>query len=163
MYKISTASVTIQIDASKMTPEAARAWVETFETTTVATVATAKTITAPVTLIDQQLKRLVDFTGPVVGERVRAVHERLEKLGYTATLPKSTNKTLPSYISYIDNKTGENFGNLNSTKFYVMRKAMRDELDGMAYFGADQRYAHIKLASDDAVDALIKIAEREKE
>lgn len=154
--------VVINIDASKMTPEAARLWVETFKTNT-GSMAPVKPVAAPGTLIDQQLKRLIDFTGPVVGERVRAVHERLQELGYTPTLPKSTNKTLPSYISYIDSKSGENFGNLNSTKFYVMRKALRDELAGMEHFGADQRYANIKLVSDDAVDALIKVAESVKE
>lgn len=151
-------SVVINIDASKMSPEGARAWVETFKTTKDG-VPTMKGAIAPVTLIDQQLKRLVDFIGPVVGERVRAAHERLQELGYTPTLPKSTNKTLPSYISYIDSKSGENFGNLNSTKFYVMRRGLRNELASMEHFGADQRYANVKLVSDDAVDALIKVAE----
>ncbi len=84
------------------------------------------------------------------------------KLGYLPTLPKSKKDPLPSYISFIDPATGVNFGNINSEKFYVVRGDLLAELGAIKHFGADSRYAHVHLVSDDAVEALLKIAKRER-
>jgi len=117
----------------------------------------------PITVVDQQLTRLTNHS-PMFSGRLRRLHEALVALGYVPTLPKpkTAGKPLPSYVSYIDPKTGVNFGNANSEKFYVVRKDLRDELAALPHFGADSRYANCPLVSDDAVDALLKIAEREK-
>jgi hypothetical protein len=98
----------------------------------------------------------------VFAPRVRRVHETLVKLGYTPTLPKSEKKELPSYVSYLDPDNGVNFGNLNSETFHVMRNDLRDELAALPHFGANKRYARCHLVTEEAVDALLKIAEREK-
>jgi hypothetical protein len=117
----------------------------------------------PVTVVDQQLDRLTNHS-PMFASRLRKLHAALIALGYVPTLPKpkTAGKPLPSYISYVDPTSGVNFGNANSEKFYVMRKDLRDELAALPQFGADSRYANCALVSDDAVDALLKIAEREK-
>lgn len=109
----------------------------------------------------QQLGRLMDHN-PVFAPRVQQVHDALVKLGYTPTLPKSAKATMPSYVSYIDPKTGLNLGNLNSEKFYVMRANLRDELAAQKHFGADQRYAHCHLTGPESVDALIEMAGKQK-
>lgn len=42
-----------------------------------------------------------------------------------------------------------------------MRSDLRDELAALPHFGANKRYARCHLVSEDAVDAVLKIAERE--
>ena len=118
-------------------------------------------LSAPVFGLDKQLGRLLDHN-PIFAKRVRVVHDQLIALGYVPTLPKSKKDPLPSYISYIDPVTGVNFGNLNSEKFYVMRGELKAELEGMPHFGSDSRYAHVHLVNEDAVQALLEIAKREK-
>ena len=47
-------------------------------------------------------------------------------------------------------------------KFYVMRGELKTELEALPHFGSDSRYANVHLVNDDAVQALLKIAQREK-
>jgi len=155
--------IVLNIDPSKTTPDEAVKWAITWaEKVKTATMpGETKATAGPIYGLDKQLGRLTDHQ-PMFAPRVRKVHETLVKLGYTPTLPKSTKKELPSYISYIDPANGVNFGNVNSEKFYVMRKALRDELAALPHFDADKRYAHCHLVSEAAVEGLLKIAEREK-
>ena len=155
--------IVLNVDPSKTTPEEAAEWAIAWAAK-VNTAAVAEETTPGTGLIfglDKQLGRLTDHQ-PVFAPRVRRVHETLVKLGYTPTLPKSEKKDLPSYVSYLDPHNGVNFGNLNSETFHVMRGDLRDELSVLPHFGANKRYASCHLVSEDAVDALLKIAEREK-
>ena len=109
--------------------------------------------------IDRQLGRLMDFD-PVHAPRVKRLHNELVALGYTPTLPKSKKKLPPSYLSYLDAK-GNNFGNLNSKTFIVMRSHLRDSLADAALFDANPRYAFCELDSEEAVDAVLEVAKDE--
>lgn len=155
--------VQIAIDASEMTADKAVEYVKNI----VAGLSKADgsstpiVMSAPVFGLDKQLGRLLDHN-PVFATRVRTVHDQLIALGYVPTLPKSKKNPLPSYISYIDPASGTNFGNLNSEKFYVMRGELKTELEALPHFGSDSRYANVHLVNDDAVQALLKIAQREK-
>lgn len=157
------------IDPSRTSPAEAAIWFDTLTTLiTNGVVAASEASGTSKTGDDQgalakQLKRLTDHA-PMFAPRVHALHEQLVALGYVPKLPtplKAKGK-LPSYISYLDPVTGENFGNVNSEKFYVMRKALRDELAALKHFGADARYAHCRLLGDESVAAVLKIATREK-
>jgi hypothetical protein len=155
--------IVLNIDPAKTTPEEAVEWAITWAAK-VNTAAASGATTVGAGLIfglDKQLGRLTDHQ-PVFAPRVRRVHETLVKLGYTPTLPKSEKKELPSYVSYLDPDNGVNFGNLNSETFHVMRNDLRDELAALPHFGANKRYARCHLVTEEAVDALLKIAEREK-
>jgi hypothetical protein len=161
-----TVTCHINIDASRMTPREADDWLDGFVALRAApkpTPGTATTLVTPIPGVDRQLARLTDFN-PSFAARVRAVHAGLMELGYVPTLPKSKSgkKDLPSYLAYIDPVTGQNLGNLNSEKFYVMRGVMRDELAAREFFGADSRYAHIHLTSDAAVEALLRVGREQK-
>ncbi len=154
--------INVNVDAAAMSPEEAVAYCQAvIKGLTADDDVPAKVTVGPIKGLDKQLGRLLDHN-PAFAPRVRTVHDELVKIGYVPTLPKSSKKELPSYISYIDPVTGENFGNLNSQKIYIMRGKLRDELAGLPHFGADSRYAHCHLTSDDAVEAVLKIADREK-
>jgi hypothetical protein len=155
--------IVLNIDPSKSTPDEAAewaiAWAQEFGAATMS--GTTKTHAGPIYQVDEQLGRLTGLK-PVFAPRVRKVHQTLINIGYTPTLPSSTKKDPPPYISYIDPDNGVNFGNLQSKTFYVMRKNLRDELAALPGFVSDRRYAHCSLDSEHAVDALLRIAEREK-
>ena len=155
--------VQIAINASDMTADKAVEYVKNVVAGLSKTdgSSTPVVLSAPVFGLDKQLGRLLDHN-PVFAKRVRAVHDQLIALDYVPTLPKSKKNPLPSYISYIDPVTGINLGNLNSEKFYVMRGELKTELKALPHFGSDSRYANVHLVSDEAVQALLKIAEREK-
>ena len=112
--------------------------------------------------VDKQLGRLTDYPRSEA-VRVKRVHAELTALGYIPTLPKPKNggKTLPSYLSFRNPKTGKNLGNLNSRTFKVMRQDLRDALVKDPLFAAEPRYAYCELTSDAAVDAVVKVASDE--
>jgi hypothetical protein len=155
--------VQIAISASEMTADKAVEYVKNVVAGLSKADGTGAPIvmSAPVFGLDKQLGRLLDHN-PAFATRVRTLHDQLILLGYAPHLPKSKKDPLPSYISYIDPVDGANFGNLNSEKFYVMRGELKTELAALPHFGSDSRYANVHLVSDDAVQALLKIAEREK-
>ncbi len=145
-------TVYVSIDASKFSPQEAAEWIAEFHA--------ARADDAGAGLgspLEKQLARLTDYA-PVRAPRIQRTHHELVALGYVATLPKSGKDTLPSYISYVDPTTGENLGNLNSSSFMVMRKALSKELDGKPFFTSRGRYAQLELTGDAAIDALLTVA-----
>lgn len=158
-----TVNINLAIDPSTMSADAAADYAATVMAKLTAPVSptTAVGSAAHIIGIDKQLGRLTDHK-PVFAPRVKRLHAELVKLGYTPTLPNSKKDPLPSYISYIDPVSGENLGNLNSEKFYVMRTALRDKLAKLDHFGSDSRYANCHVVSDAAVDAMLKVAAEQK-
>jgi hypothetical protein len=156
----------LSVDPARTSPEEAVAWLSRYELLASA----ALSLRLPNVdgreqsddAVSVQLKRLTDFS-PVFAARVRRVHEGLVELGYVPTLPRPrAGGPLPSYISYVDPVTGSNLGNLNSQKFYVMRRELRDELNGKPYVGADTRYANVSLVDDGAAAFVLRIARQQK-
>lgn len=159
-------SVTVTVDAQKMTPSEAADWLTAFEAlhaTAAAAPRQAATHDGQADdAIERQLRRLTDFS-PSFASRVRWVHEQLVAVGYVATLPDPRKSArLPSYISYVDPATGANLGNLNSQKFYVMRRPLRDVLKGRPHVAVDSRYANIALVDDGAATFVIELATQQK-
>jgi hypothetical protein len=159
-------SVTVTIDAHQMTPAEAADWLAAFDTLRAAATAASRQATTDDGQADdpleRQLRRLTDFS-PSFASRVRWVHGQLVLLGYVATLPDPRKSArLPSYISYVDPATGANLGNLNSQKFYVMRRPLRDVLKGQPHVEVDSRYANIALVDDDAASFLVELAKQQK-
>lgn len=160
-----TIQVNVNIDPAALTPaqagEYAAAVIAKLTTDLTATPTSAPGSAAHIVGIDKQLARLMDHN-PAFAVRVKGLHYDLAGIGYVPTLPNSKQGQLPSYISYIDPVTGQNLGNLNSEKFYVMRAALREQLKDQLHFGADSRYAHCHLTSDEAVKAVAKLAKAEQ-
>ncbi|MDQ1684997.1 MAG: hypothetical protein QOC82_1734 [Frankiaceae bacterium] len=157
-----------QFDGETTTPELAAAWLAKFRQLTVAT-ASANAPAAPMAAgtngedrVVAQLRRLTNAT-PAFRDRVERLHATLAEIGFTPTLPEPRKSNrVPSYLSYVDPVDGRNVGNINSTTFYLMRRELRDELAGQPHVAVDSRYAHVTLASDDAVDFVIDLARRLK-
>jgi hypothetical protein len=157
-------AVQLRIDASVTSAEDAVAYIQTVVrglNDPAAGSDVTVTVSTPVFGLDRQLGRLMDHN-PAFAARVRKLHDGLVRIGYSPTLPKSSKDVLPSYISYIDPATGVNFGNLNSEKIYIQRRDLRDELKDQPHFGSDNRYANCHLTSDEAVQAVLEVAAREK-
>lgn len=159
-------TVTVTVDAGRLTPAQAADWLAAFEALRATGDAVAQRATTggdPADdAVERQLRRLTDFS-PSFASRVRRVHDHLVEIGYVATLPSPRKSVrLPSYVSYVDPATGVNLGNLNSQKFYVMRRALRDALRGKPNVAVDSRYANIALVDDAAAALVVDLAKQQK-
>jgi hypothetical protein len=157
--------LTLTVDPAVTSPEDAADWLRRFDArragavpARVDTAPGVEPVGGPLDTVGAQLHRLTAFS-PGYADRVRRIHEGLAELGYVATVPRPRRaEQPPSYLSYLDPASGRNLGNLNSEKFYVMRRDLRDELAEHPLVGADTRYAHVALVSDEAVEHVLSIA-----